>query len=207
MKKAFALILGIVVATSAAFATNGEGTRSYEIDTKESKVFWTAGKITGAKHTGHISVASGTVEVKGKSISSANLNIDLNSVVCTDIENEEYNKKLVGHLKSDDFFSAEKHPLANFEITSVKKANGSEYRVVGKLSIKGITNEISFPAKINVSGGKLTAYGTASIDRTKWDIKYGSASFFKGLGDKTINNEFEIKFELSAKESSSTAKL
>jgi polyisoprenoid-binding protein YceI len=207
MKKTLVLILGIIVAASTAFATDGDKTSSYEIDTKESKVFWTAGKITGAKHTGHISVASGTVEVKGKSISSANLNIDLNSVVCTDIENEEYNKKLVGHLKSDDFFSVEKHPLANFEITSVKKANGSEYTVEGKLSIKGITNEISFPAKINISGGKVTANGTANIDRTKWNIKYGSASFFKGLGDKTINDEFEIKFELSAKESSSTAKL
>lgn len=207
MKKTFALILGIVVAASTAFATNAEKTSSYEIDTKESKVIWTAGKITGAKHTGHISIASGTIEVKGKSVSSANLNIDLNTIVNTDIENEEYNKKLVGHLKSEDFFSAEKYPLANFKITSVKKANGSEYTVVGKLSIKGITNEISFPAKINVSGGKVTAYGTAIIDRTKWNIKYGSASFFKGLGDKTINDEFEIKFELSAKESSSTAKL
>jgi polyisoprenoid-binding protein YceI len=207
MKKTLGLILGIVVAASTAFATNGDKTTSYEIDTKESKVFWTAGKITGSEHTGHILIASGTVEVKGKSVNSANLNIDLNSVVCTDIENAEYNKKLVGHLKSDDFFSAEKNPLANFEITSVKKANGSEYTVVGKLSIKGITNEISFPAKINVSGGKVTAYGTAKIDRTKWHIKYGSASFFKGLGDKTINDEFEVKFELSAKESSSTAKL
>jgi polyisoprenoid-binding protein YceI len=207
MKKTLGLILGIVVAASTAFATNAEKTSSYEIDTKESKVIWTAGKITGAKHTGYILIANGTIEVKGKSISSANLNIDLNTIVNTDIENEEYNKKLVGHLKSDDFFSVEKHPLANFEITSVKKANGSEYRVVGNLSIKGITNEISFPAKINISGGKVTAYGTASIDRTKWDIKYGSASFFKGLGDKTINNEFEIKFELSAKESSSTAKI
>jgi polyisoprenoid-binding protein YceI len=202
MKKTLGLILGIVVTASTAFATNAEKTSSYEIDTKESKVFWTAGKITGTEHTGHISIASGTVEVKGKSISSAILNIDLNSVVCTDIENKDYNKKLVGHLKSDDFFSAEKHPMANFEITSVKKANGSEYTVVGKLSIKGITNEISFPAKINTSGGKVTAYGTAKIDRTKWNIKYGSASFFKGLGDKTINDEFEIKFELSAKESS-----
>jgi len=205
MKKTFGLILGIVVAASTAFATNGDKTSSYEIDTKESKVYWTAGKITGSSHTGHILIAVGTVNVKGKSVSSASLNIDLNSIVCTDIENEEYNKKLVGHLKSDDFFSVEKNPNAGFEITSVKKSNGSEYTVIGKLSIKGITNEISFPAKINVSGGKVTANGTATVDRTKWNIKYGSASFFKGLGDKTIKDEFEVKFELSASENKATA--
>lgn len=205
MKKTLGLILGIVVAASTAFATNGDKTTSYEIDTKGSKVIWTAGKITGSSHTGHISIAEGTIHVKGKSVSSASLNIDLNSIVCTDIENEEYNKKLVGHLKSDDFFSVEKNPNAGFEITSVKKLSGSEHTVVGKLSIKGITNEISFPAKINVSGGKVTAYGTAKIDRTKWNIKYGSASFFKGLGDKTINDEFEVKFELSASENKATA--
>lgn len=207
MKKTFALIIGIVMAAATAFAINSESTTSYEIDTKESKVFWTATKITGATHSGYISIASGTILVKGKSVSGANLKIDLNSIVNTDIEDEEYNKKLVGHLKSDDFFSVEKHPLANFEITSVKKANGSEYTVAGKLTIKGITNEISFPAKINVSGGKVTAYGTAKLDRTKWDIKYGSGSFFSDLGDKAINDEFEIKFELSTKENSSTEKL
>lgn len=207
MKKTFALIIGIVMAVSTAFATNGEGTTSYEINTKESKVFWTATKITGAAHSGYISIASGTVLVKENLVSGASLKIDLNSIVNTDIEDKEYSDKLVGHLKSDDFFSVEKHPLANFEITSVEKANGSEYTVAGKLTIKGITNDILFPAKINVSGGKVTAYGTAKLDRTKWDIKYGSGSFFSDLGDKAINDEFEIKFELSANESSSTPKL
>jgi len=105
----------------------------------------------------------------------------------------EWKDKLVGHLKSDDFFSVEKHPNAIFKITSVKDS-GSEQKVGGK-----ITHEISFPAKVSVNGGKVTASGTASIDRTKWDIKYGSGQFFSDLGDKIIRDEFEIKFVLVTK--------
>jgi polyisoprenoid-binding protein YceI len=70
--------------------------------------------------------------------------------------------------------------------------------VVGDLTIKGITNQVSFPAEVKVEGDVLTASGTASIDRTKWDIKYGSGKFFSDLGDNMIKDEFEIKFELKA---------
>lgn len=206
MNKTLGLIVGILVTTSSTFATNKDAEKtSYEIDTKESKIYWTASKITGSSHTGAISIANGTVEVKGKSVVKGELNIDMNSIVNTDIENAEYNKKIVGHLKSDDFFSVEKHSNAEFKITSVKKVDGSEHIIVGKLSIKGLTNEISFPAKINVSGGKVTAYGTANIDRTKWDIKYGSGSFFDDLGDKAIKDEFQIKFELITSENKASA--
>lgn len=200
MNKKIGLILGVLVTTLTVFATNGDDKNTaYKIDTKESKVYWTGKKITGSSHTGHISIGSGNLLVDGETVVGGELNIDLNTIVCTDIENEEYNKKLIGHLKNDDFFGVENNPNAKFEIVSIKPAeDGSGYKVIGKLSLKGITNEISFPAKVNVSGGKVTALGTALIDRTKWDIKYGSDSFFKGLGDNAIKNEFEIRFELIA---------
>lgn len=199
MNKTIGLILGILVTASTAFAIKGDAEKtSYKIDTKASKVYWTAKKVTG-EHTGYLLIGSGNIKVQENKVVSGLVDMDLNSIVCTDLENADYNKKLVGHLKSDDFFSVEKHPSAKFEITSIKQAaDGAGYNIVGNLSIKGITNEISFPAKINVSGGMVTALGTASIDRTKWDIKYGSGKFFEGLGDKMINDEFEISFELQA---------
>ena len=199
MKKSIAIVLGVLVTASTVLAgtTIGEKT-AFEIDTKASKVHWTGKKVTG-EHTGYVSVGSGQVMVDKNNVTGAKVNMDMNSIVCTDLTNEEYNKKLVGHLKSDDFFSVEKNPNSTFEITSVKPAANGQYTVNGNLSIKGITNEISFPAKISVDKNVVKANGTAKIDRTKWDIRYGSGKFFASLGDNMIYDEFEITFELVAK--------
>jgi len=200
MKKLIGIALGVLVTASTVLATNSKGEKAaFEIDTKASKVYWTGKKITG-EHTGYLSIGSGTVNVENKAVVSANINMDLNSIVCTDLEDETYNKKLVGHLKSEDFFSVEKYPNAIFNITSVKKNSSVEHQVVGNLTIKGITHEITFPAKIGVENENVTAKGrTAKIDRTKWNIQYGSGKFFEGLGDKMIYDEFEIRFDISAK--------
>ena len=199
MKKSIAIVLGVLVTVSTVFAgtTKGEKT-AFEIDTKASKVHWTGKKVTG-EHTGYLSVGNGQVMVDKTNVTGAKLTMDMNSIVCTDITDDGTNKKFVGHLKSDDFFSVEKNPNANFEITSVKPASNGEYTVKGNLTIKGKTNEISFPAKMSVANGTVKANGTAKIDRTKWDIRYGSGKFFDGLGDKMIYDEFEITFDIVAK--------
>jgi polyisoprenoid-binding protein YceI len=86
-----------------------------------------------------------------------------------------------------------------FEATGFKSGAGeNQYIVTGKLTIKGITNKISFPATVNINNGGLTANGTAKIDRAQYDIKYNSGSFFKDLGDKMIYDDFEIEFDLVA---------
>ena len=199
MKKSITIVLGILVTTANVFAGNTKSEKNaFEIDTKASKVNWTAKKVTGG-HTGYLSLGDGTVSVEKNVVTSAKVIMDMNSIVCTDLTNEEYNKKLVGHLKSDDFFSVDKFPQAIFEITTLKPLSGNEYTVIGNLSIKGKTNEISFPAKITFDNDVVKANGTAKIDRTKWDIRYGSGKFFEGLGDKMIYDEFEISFELVAK--------
>ena len=202
MKKTIGIVLGILVSATAIFAANADGEKSaFKIDTKASKVYWTGKKVVG-EHTGYVSIANGNVTVENNKVVGAELKMDLNTIVCTDLTDEEWNKKLVGHLKSEDFFSVEKFPNAQFEITSMKPGNSKEeYDVKGNLTIKGITNEISFPAKVNFSNGEVSAMGTAKIDRTKWNIQYGSGKFFEGLGDKMIYDEFEIKFDISAKRS------
>lgn len=200
MKKSIAIVLGVLVTASTVFAGTLKSEKTaFEIDTKASKVVWNAKKVTG-EHTGNVLLNNGKVWVEKNAVVGANINIDMNSISCTDLTDAEWNKKLVGHLKSDDFFSVEKHPSSTFEISSVKKAANGDYTVNGKLTIKGITNEISFPAKVNLANGTVKANGTAKLDRTKWDIRYGSGKFFEGLGDKMIYDEFEITFELTAKE-------
>lgn len=196
MKKLTGILAALVI-TITAIAGNGDAdNKAFDIDTKASKVHWTGKKVTG-EHTGYLLIGDGKVHVKGDELLSAEVNMDLTSIECTDLSGE-WKDKLIGHLKSDDFFSVEKFPNATFKITSVKN-QGSEQVVIGDLTIKGITHEISFPAEINVADKKVTASGTASIDRTKWDIKFRSGKFFSELGDKMISDEFEIKFEIITK--------
>jgi polyisoprenoid-binding protein YceI len=194
MKKLTGILAVALIVLSAA-TVEAKDKKSFEIDTQKSKVFWTGKKVTG-EHTGYLSIGNGNVVVDNNKVVSANLNLDLNTIECTDLSGE-WKDKLVGHLKSEDFFSVEKFPNAIFTITDVK-SEGEKKTVVGDLTIKGITHEISFPADINVKGEELTANGTALIDRTLWDIKYNSGKFFASLGDKAIYDEFEIKFELKA---------
>jgi len=199
MKKSISLVLGILVSATTVFATKTKSEKTaFDIDTKASKVYWNAKKVTG-EHSGTVSLSSGKVWVENNSVVGANVNMDMNTIANFDLKDEEWNKKLVGHLKSEDFFSVEKFPVANFEITSVKSESTGDYKVNGNLTIKGITNEISFPAKVTVANGNVNATGTAKIDRTKWDIQYRSGKFFEGLGDKLIYDEFEITFDLTAK--------
>jgi len=199
MKK-FVGLLGIALfIVSVAVAGQKDAAQStLKVDTKASKVYWNAKKVTG-EHSGVLSVADGTVYVQGEKVTGANINLDMNTIDCTDLEGE-WKDKLIGHLRSDDFFSVEKHPKATFAIKSVEK-EGAQYKLVGDLTIKGIKHEISFPADVKVVGDKLTANGTATIDRTKYDIRYGSGKFFEGLGDKMIYDTFDIRFELVASSS------
>lgn len=199
MKKSIGVVLGILVITSSVFASYSKGEKAvFEIDSKASKVHWTGKKVTG-EHTGFLSVGKGSVMLENNNIVGAQLSIDMNSIVCTDIKDEGTNLKFVGHLKSDDFFSVEKHPHTKLEITSLKPVTAGEYTVNGKLTIKGITNDVSFPAKVSVTNGLVKAVGTAKLDRTKWDIRYSSGKFFEGLGDRMIYDEFEVTFDIAAK--------
>ena len=124
----------------------------------------------------------------------------MNSITCTDLTDKTYNDKLIGHLKSDDFFGTAKHPTAKFEITKVTLKEGVNYDVTGKLTIKGITNEITFPALIKQTetAAKIVTVATIKVNRTKFDIKYGSASFFESIGDKAINDEFDLTISVIA---------
>ena len=117
--------------------------------------------------------------------------MDMTSLIVTDLEGE-YKGKLEGHLKSDDFFGIENFPTASLVFNEVKSTGKNSYSVTGDLTIKGKTNPVAF--SISIYGNKATA--SLKIDRTKYDVKYGSASFFDGLKDKAIYDDFDLVTDL-----------
>lgn len=178
--------------------------RAYNVEVAKSDVKWHAKKVTG-EHMGNIALKSGQMTIDKNKVTGGTFVVDMSSITCTDIKDAEYNGKLIGHLKSDDFFSVEKHPTATFQITNVapiaKAAAGKpNYNVKGNLTIKGITNPIEFPAIITVKGGVATAKADVTVNRAKYDVRYGSNSFFEGLGDKAIYDDFTISLNVSAKQ-------
>lgn len=173
----------------------------YIVDYKSSTIAWKGEKVTGSGHNGNIRVSSGVVNVAGNSVSSAKLKVDLNSMTCADLTDPEYNSKLINHLKSEDWFNTAKFPDAQLEIISgtVKKdALGNTHELKGKLTIKGITQEITFPAKLVNTDKQITVNGVLVFDRSKFDVRYGSTAFFSDLGDKAISNDVKLTFNIIA---------
>jgi polyisoprenoid-binding protein YceI len=173
--------------------------KKYVVDTAATNLTWLAKKVTG-QHNGTVKVSGGDITIDGVKVSAGNFTIDMNSMVILDIQGGS-NAKLLGHLKSDDFFSVEKFPTTSFVLTSVTQKSGNTYTVKGKLTIKGITQNIEFPAEIGFSGKTMTAKAKITVDRTKFEIKYRSANWVENLGDKAIYDDFELELNLVAKTS------
>ena len=178
-------------------SVTGFAQASFKVNTDKSKLEWVGKKVTG-QHDGTVLIKSGSLETDGKTISGGNFVIDMTSIKVLDIKDPEYNGKLQGHLESDDFFSVSSHPEAKFVLTQAEKRE-KDYLITGDLTIKGITHSISFPANIVLKNSGFIADADFTIDRTKWDIKYGSGSFFSDLGDKTINDDIEFSLYLVSK--------
>ncbi|GAB3930085.1 YceI family protein [Larkinella terrae] len=173
-------------------------TTTYNIDVDKSVLTWNGKKVTG-EHTGPVKAEKGYLTLSGNQLKGGVVSIDLRTITSTDLkDNKEYHDKLINHLKSDDFFSVEKHPVATFKITKVKPVNGNVSDVTGDLTIKGITNPVTFPVTVAVSGNTLNATGKATINRAKFDIRYGSKSFFDNLGDKVIYDDFTVDLNIVA---------
>ena len=173
-----------------AFSFKGADVEKKEVKTSESKVVWKGYKVTGS-HEGTISLKSGSLSFNEDKLTGGEFVMDMTSLIVTDLEGE-YKGKLEGHLKSDDFFGIENFPTASLVFNEVKATGKNSYSVTGDLTIKGKTNPVTF--SISIYGNKATA--SLKVDRTKYDVKYGSASFFDGLKDKAIYDEFDLVTDL-----------
>lgn len=198
MKKTPIFALALMAIATILFSFVGPPAQTkYKVDTKQSTLVWHAQKVTG-KHEGTVPITSGELAAEGNLVKEGSFEINVASLAVTDVKDAESNAKLTKHLKSDDFFGVEKFPNANFVLTSVTPKSGNEYTVKGKLTIKGKTNEIEFPATITTEGKTLTANAKITVDRTKYDVRYGSKTFFNDLGDKYIYDEFTLDLKLVA---------
>jgi polyisoprenoid-binding protein YceI len=179
----------------------------FKLDSASSTLTWKGFK-PGGEHTGVVSVSEGTINIENNNIVSGSFIIDLNTINDLDQTDPNMNAKLVGHLKSPDFFDVAKFPTASFEIVSVSEiAEGAApaegaikttHQVTGNLTMKGITKSISFPAEIVKTESSVKAITPPfSINRTEWGVNYGSKSIFAELKDKFINDEIVIVLNLS----------
>jgi len=185
--------------TEAEDAAVAEATAiTFNADTEKSMIEWKGFKPTGS-HTGTIAIGEGKVNVNDGAIESGSFAITMNSIAVTDIPAEdEGNAKLRGHLVSGDFFDVEKYPNAKFEVTGIANVEGKTM-LSGNLTMKDATNNISFPVSTSINGDTMTLTSeTFTIDRSKWNVQYGSKSFFDNLGDKFINDDIELKVTLVA---------
>lgn len=188
MKTINLLAILLLIGTLSASAQKSE------IDLSKSQVLWTGEKI-GGSHNGKIQIQSGSFELKNGEVVSGNVVIDMNSLTNDDLKDAGYNKQLVDHLKSDDFFGVNNHPTATFKITRAGKFNSDKALVTGLLTIKGKTEKVSF-----VVNRKDNVYSTQlKVDRSKFGVRYGSKSFFNNLGDKVIDDIFTLDIKLVLK--------
>lgn len=171
----------------------------YMADPSNSSIEWKGFKPTES-HNGTINLESGVFSIKEDVIESGTFLIDMNSIVVLDIPaDKKGNANLVGHLKNEDFFDAEKYPNAVFEVTGFETKDG-QAMLSGNFTMKEQKNNITIPVSISTEGDMLTLTSeTFTIDRSKWNVKYGSESFFDNLGDKVISNDIELKFNIQAK--------
>lgn len=182
----------------AAYAGNESAKETVmTVNPTDSKVEWLGKKVTG-QHNGDVDVRQGNIVLdESGNLKSAYVQVDMKTITCEDLTDAETNAKLVGHLKSEDFFSVEKHPYAEIKLTKfVAGSERGQYTASGDLTIKGKKHPITVPFTYNVNDGKMTASGSFTFDRSNYDVRYGSSSFFDDLGDKVIYDDVDLNFSV-----------
>lgn len=180
--------IALALVALATFTVNAQ---TKKINVSKSTINWVGKKVTG-EHSGTINFKEGNLVFNKGLVKAGTFTVDMTSINTTDLKGE-WKDKLDGHLKADDFFGVEKFKTATLVFKNISTKNKNNYTVTADLTIKGITKPVTFDLVVNGN----TASANVKIDRTKYDIKYGSGSFFSDLGDKTINDEFELKVNLA----------
>jgi polyisoprenoid-binding protein YceI len=176
------LLLLFLATISVAFAN--------PIVVKSGTINWTGYKVTG-QHSGTLALQSGTLNIQDGQLLGGEFVVDMTSLTVTDLEGKG-KANLEGHLKSDDFFGVAAHNEAHMIITQVS-GDASGYKVTGDFTIKGQTHSVVFDMTLEEN----SATAKVKIDRTLYNIRYGSGSFFDNLGNKAIDNEFDIEVTLN----------
>jgi polyisoprenoid-binding protein YceI len=194
--------------TRVAYTLTSNATKAatYTVDASQSSIRWKSKKV-GGEHIGIVKMANGQLNVDGNKITGGTFVADMKSMRDVDKgESNPFNERLVNHLKSDDFFSVEKHPTSTFKITSAKpikgaKAGEANYTISGDLTIKGTTKPQTFPAVVNMSGNSIQATANFMVNRLDYDIKY-RAAIIGTAADKIIDDAFLLDLTIVANKAS-----
>lgn len=167
------------------------GAQEKKININESKIKWIGKEITTKIHFGSLKFNNGKIILNNDQIVGGDFSVDMKSLVDKDLSGKS-KQYLENHLKSDDFFGVEKYPTASLNISSSNKISNNEHKINGILTIKNIAHPISFVLTFN----DLGAIAKMTFDRSKYDVKYRSASFFSDLGDKLIYDDIDVEVTL-----------
>ncbi len=184
--------LMLLFAAVSLFVATSAHAQTYKVSSDNAIVKWHGEKVTG-EHNGKIQFKEGSFTVENNRITTGNFVIDMSTITNEDIEDKEYREKLIGHLKSDDFFGVAKYPTAKLKITGSTAFINDVATVSGNLTIK----ESTHPVEFDVSRNESTYSAELTIDRSKYDVRYGSKSFFDGLGDKMIYDDFDLNISVT----------
>ena len=184
-------ILSIVL--GAAFLVGAQNLQAQDqiINIEKSTIHWLGKKVTG-QHEGNISLKSGVLTMEEGRLTGGEFIVDMTSITCTDLEGKSAGN-LVGHLKSDDFFGVDNYPEAKLTFNQIEDKGEGVYGITGDFTIKGQTHPASFDLKMSEG----SASSVVIIDRSKYGVRYGSNSFFDNLGNKAIDDNFELTVNLS----------
>lgn len=169
----------------------------YNVDTRASVVSWRGSMLLGANaHTGYIYFSRGELMVENDQFAGATLEVDMNTM---EDDHHRADNNLIKHLKDPDFFDVKKFPFSSISTSQVESTTGDDKKITGNLTIKGISNPVSFPAKLEITDGMLNANGRLVIDRTKWGVHYKSGKFFDLLADQTMSDSIEFQIKIVAR--------
>lgn len=173
----------------------------HEIDTIKSQLLWTGRNINGS-HRGGISLRSGWIEMNSGLVTHGEFQLEMDSITDMDLTESALNQMLIAHLKSDDFFDVALYPTAIFHLRQVVfdpqvQAGSINAQIKGALTLKGVTEELDFPALLEVlPGGSLSAEAHFDIDRTRWNVIYGSGKFYEKLGQHLVHDLISLNLHL-----------
>lgn len=171
------------------------------LDLGESRLEWLGRNLLN-KHWGTIDIASGVLRFADGSLIGGEFSFDLSTMRCTDLSGDDLHDVLIGHLLSDDFLDAGRHPVATYRILSVSETSGlpagePNLRVEGELELKDRRGSLSFDAVAGwTPDGRPAAQAAFAFDRTLWNILYGSAKYFSNLGGHLVNDRVEIQLRI-----------
>jgi polyisoprenoid-binding protein YceI len=184
MKKIGILVTAVVFLTMSFVS---QVKKKLKVDIKNSTIEWKGFKPTGS-HNGTINLASGSLVLEGATLIGGSFSVDMST-----IEDSEDNKRLEGHLRSEDFFEIEKYAFSKFEITNCNTNDGKSF-ITGNMTIKDVTKEISFEGTISQTDSTVTLKSEMfQINRADFNVKFKSKTFFNDLKEKYINDEFDMQ--------------